>query len=93
MIRMLDHTINMLAFLTLHNDFASCISVGSLNITTSCDAIYGFIEQLLVDLDVAEHCCLTVNSSCTNNGTSRTNYAKGVAGYNTGNIVISRYDC
>ena len=65
---------------TLH---ISCfIPVGDQNITTSsCDAIYGFIEQLLVDLDVTEYCCLTEdNSTCTDNGTS-THLAKGIHMY------------
>ena len=36
------------------------IPVEDLSITTSsCGGIYGFIEQLLVDLDVTKHCCLT----------------------------------
>ena len=46
---------------------------GNQNITTSsctCDAIYGFIEQLLIDLDVTEYCCLAEdNITCANNGT------------------------
>ena len=54
-------------------------SVGDLNniTTSSCGGIYGLIEQLLVDLDVTERCCLSDNSTCANNSTSRTNPAKG----------------
>ena len=56
--------------------------VGNQNITTSsCDAIYGFIEQLLIDLDVAEYCCLAEDDiTCANNGTS-THRAKGIKVY------------
>ena len=67
------HSMNLVTIVRIN----FVIPVGGRNITTSsCDAIYGFIEQLLVDLDVTEYCCLTYNSTCTNNGT-RTNYAKG----------------
>ena len=47
---------------------------------SSCDAIYGFIGQLLVDLDMTSSCCLgNVNASDCGNSTDKgeTDAAKG----------------
>ena len=45
---------------------------------SSCAAIYGFIQQLLVNLDVTTSCCLGNSSTCNDTiANERTNPAKG----------------
>ena len=45
---------------------------------SSCDAIYSFIQKLLVDLNVTTECCLGNDSNCSNaTDGQRTNAAKG----------------
>ena len=52
----------------------------TLNLTcTSCYAVYGFIQQLLVDLDVTTQCCLANGSaSCSNATIQKTDTTKGL---------------